>query len=98
MNKDLQVQMKQRFDALINDLTSTGFFLEQAVELLERGMIERALKSNKQNQSETSKALGIHRNTLQRKMVQYAIDGKHPRRKPVARAGTKPARRSRKAG
>ena len=98
MNKDLQLQMKQRFDALIDDLMTTGFFLEQAVEILERGMIERALQANRQNQSEASKALGIHRNTLQRKMVQYNIDGKRPRRKPVARAQTKTRTSRRKAG
>jgi DNA-binding NtrC family response regulator len=101
MNKDLQLQMKQRFDVLVDDLVAAGFFLEQSVELLERALIERALNANKQNQSEASKVLGIHRNTLQRKMVQYSIDGKRPRRKPVVaekgRAQAKVARRPRKA-
>jgi hypothetical protein len=41
--------------------------------------------------------LGIHRNTLQRKMVAYDIDGRRPRRKPVTRARGKVIRRSRKA-
>jgi predicted DNA-binding protein (UPF0251 family) len=49
-------------------------------------MIARALEKTQQNQSEASKVLGIHRNTLQRKMTQFGIDGKHPRRKPVTRA------------
>ena len=62
--------------------------MEEAVEILEKGMIERALTKTKQNQSEASKVLGIHRNTLQRKMTQFEIDGKHPRRKPVTRAKT----------
>lgn len=60
--------------------------MEEAVEILEKGMIARALAKTSQNQSEASKALGIHRNTLQRKMTQFGIDGKHPRRKPVTRA------------
>ena len=80
--------MKESFDALIDHLVSGGFFMEEAVEILEKGMIERALTKTKQNQSEASKVLGIHRNTLQRKMAQFAIDGKHPRRKPVAKAKT----------
>jgi DNA-binding NtrC family response regulator len=78
--------MKESFDALIDHLVGGGFFMEEAVEILEKGMIERALEKTQQNQSEASKVLGIHRNTLQRKMTQFQIDGKHPRRKPVARA------------
>ena len=89
--------MKERFDALIDHLATAGFFLEQAVEILKKGMIERALRTTNGNQSEAAKLLGIHRNTLQRKMVDYKIDGKRPRRKPVARAQAKTARRRRKA-
>ncbi len=88
--------MKESFDALIDHLVAGGFFLEEAVEILEKGMIARALTKTNQNQSEASKALGIHRNTLQRKMTEYGIDGKFPRRKPVTKAKSaarKPARR-----
>jgi DNA-binding NtrC family response regulator len=97
MTKDSQVQLKQRFDGCIDEMMAAGFFLEQAVEVLEKGMIERALSSTKQNQSEAAKILGIHRNTLQRKMLEHNIDGKRPRRKPVGRAHTKTARRTKQA-
>lgn len=86
--------MKERFDALIDHLMDAGLFLEQAVEILEKGMIERALQATNSNQSEAAKLLGIHRNTLQRKMVEQKIDGKRPRRKPVARAHARRVRRS----
>ena len=99
--------MKESFDGLIDHLVAGGFFLEEAVEILEKGMIERVLRQKGSNQSEASKALGIHRNTLLRKMVQYGIDGKRPRPKPASRARTakaaavkqdsKPARRPRTA-
>ena len=78
--------MKESFEALLTHLMGANFFLEQAVEVLEKGMIERAMKATSANQSEAAKLLGIHRNTLQRKMLQYRIDGKRPRRKPAARA------------
>ncbi|MDP9171899.1 MAG: hypothetical protein M3N54_14880 [Acidobacteriota bacterium] len=71
--------------------------MEEAVEMLEKGMLERVLRRTENNQSEASKILGIHRNTLLRKMVQYQIDGKHPRRIPAAQAESKPARRKRRA-
>ncbi len=76
---------------------NAGFFLEQAVEIIEKSMIERALAATGANQSEAAKLLGIHRNTLQRKMIEYKIDGKRPRRKPVARAQAKAVRRTHKA-
>jgi Fis family transcriptional regulator, factor for inversion stimulation protein len=97
MNKDSPALMKERFDALIDHLTDAGFFLGQAVEILERGMIERALRKTNSNQCEAAKLLGIHRNTLQRKMIEQKIDGKRPRRKPVARAQSRRVRRSPKA-
>ena len=75
----------------------SGLFLEQAVEILEKNMIERALQATGANQSEAARMLGIHRNTLQRKMVAYDINGKRPRRKPVARARGRVVRRPRKA-
>jgi DNA-binding NtrC family response regulator len=88
--------MKESFDTFVDYLMSSGLFLEQAVEIIEKRMIERALLGTGANQSEAAKLLGIHRNTLQRKMVAYNINGRRPRRKPVARAQTRAARRSRK--
>ena len=76
-------------------LLDSGFFMEEAVELLEKGMITGALVRTEGNQSEASKVLGIHRNTLQRKMTEYKIDGrrKKPVRKPMAQAGASKTKR-----
>jgi len=79
------------------NLLDGSFFMEEAVELLEKGMITGALQRTEGNQSEASKMLGIHRNTLQRKMADYKIDGrrKKPVSKPMAKAGpVKSKRRS----
>ncbi|HTA44897.1 MAG TPA: helix-turn-helix domain-containing protein [Bryobacteraceae bacterium] len=88
--------MKENFDALVDYLMQNGFFLEQAVEILEKSMIEHAMQSTAANQSEAAKLLGIHRNTLQRKMVTYNIDGRRPRRKPASRVHGRASRRGRK--
>ena len=76
-------------DDLAGQLLDGSFFMEEAVELLEKGMIAGALSRADGNQSEASKVLGIHRNTLQRKMAVYQIDGKRRKlpRKPMAKAG-----------
>ena len=42
--------MKESFDALIDHLVKAGFFMEQAVEILEKGMIERVLSRTEGNQ------------------------------------------------
>ena len=89
--------MTDHLDALIDHLVKSDLFLGQAVEVLEKGMIQAVLARRDNNQSLAAKDLGIHRNTLQRKMELYRIDGKHPRRKPVARAAERTVRRKRSA-
>ena len=72
--------MKQSFDRLVDDLMDRGFFLEQAVEILERTLIARTLERTGGNRSAASKLLGIHRNTLQRKMLDFKLERKPPQR------------------
>lgn len=80
--------MKDRFDGLVNQLLAGNIFLEEAIEVLEKNMIQRALERHNGNRSAASKQLGIHRNTLQRKLVEYKLSNAHERvrRKPMARA------------
>ena len=81
-------------DELVKKALDGGIFLEQAVELLEKCMITEVLARTAGNQTEASKTLGIHRNTLQRKMAEYKIDGR--RKKPMARV-TRDGSRSRRS-
>jgi DNA-binding NtrC family response regulator len=76
------------FAGLVSDLVG-HVPMEEAVKLLECGMIQRALDLNGGNQSAASRMLEIHRNTLQKKRVQYGIGEKRsrPRRKPASREG-----------
>lgn len=85
--------MKEKFDGLIDHLLRGNVFLQEAIEILERSMIQRVLDQSAGNQCAASKQLGIHRNTLQRKMQEYGIgNGRTPRRKPVS-AAAKPRKR-----
>jgi DNA-binding NtrC family response regulator len=84
--------MKEKFEGLVEHFLEGNIPLHEAIEILERSMIQRTLERNRGNQSAASKLLGIHRNTLQRKMVAYGLG---ERRKPMARAGRL---RKRKAG
>jgi Fis family transcriptional regulator, factor for inversion stimulation protein len=88
--------MKEKFDGLVDHLLGGSIFLPEAIEILEKGMIQRAMQDCGGNQCAASKQLGIHRNTLQRKIVAYGLDnGRHrARRKPAAREGRPRKRKS----
>ena len=88
--------MKNEFDGLVARLLHGGVSLTEAIGLLERSMIEAALGCAKGNQSAASKQLGIHRNTLQRKVLEYGLDGcrTRSRRKPAHRAAPVRKRRA----
>ena len=88
--------MEKGFESLVSCLLSGNVSLREAIELLERSMIGGALERRGGNQSAASKQLRIHRNTLQRKMVEYGLGtGRaRSRRKPVARQGRARKRRA----
>ena len=78
--------MNEKFEGIVQQLLSGNIYLEEAIELLERSMIQHAMENTDGNRSEASKQLGIHRNTLQKKLIAYGITNGHSRvRKPVAR-------------
>ena len=81
--------MKEKFDGLVEHLLGGSIRLHEAIEVMERSMIQCALERSRGNQSAASKLLGIHRNTLQRKMVEYGLGERRvrTRRKPMAREG-----------
>ncbi|HTS30461.1 MAG TPA: helix-turn-helix domain-containing protein [Bryobacteraceae bacterium] len=83
--------MKEPFDLLVEQLLKGNIFLPEAIEILEKSMIRLSLEKNDGNQCMSSKQLGIHRNTLQRKMVEYGIGNGRARPRP------KPAGRERRA-
>ena len=77
--------MNEKFAGLVEHLLDGSIFLEEAIEVLERRMIQRVMERTDGNQSKASKQLGVHRNTLQRKLVVYGL-------------GCRRARAQRKAG
>jgi Fis family transcriptional regulator len=79
--------MKEKFEGLIERLLEANVFLPEAIEILERSMIHRVLGRNAGNQCAAAKELGIHRNTLQRKMAEFGIGNGRPKRKPIVKAG-----------
>jgi len=79
--------VNEKFEGLVEHLVRGNIFLPEAIEILERSMIQRAIEDCGGNQCAASKQLGIHRNTLQRKIVQYGLGNGRRRggRKQAAR-------------
>ena len=73
--------MRARLEALIEEMLDGQILLAEALSEFERLYIKKALARNKQHLSKTAKALGVHRNTISKRVATYQ---KEPR--PLARA------------
>lgn len=66
--------VKDQLEALIGQLADRGILLEEAVAEFERRFIKHVMDSEEGNQSRAARTLGIHRNTLGRKLEEYKLD------------------------
>ena len=66
--------MKDQLEALVGQMVERGILFGEAVTEFERKFIKRVLDRTNGNQSRAARMLGIHRNTLSRKMGVYKID------------------------
>ncbi len=66
--------MKDQLESLVGMMVERGILLEEAVGEFEKKFIKRALERANGNQSRAAKLLGIHRNTLGRKVEVYKLD------------------------
>lgn len=69
--------MKDQLDALITQMLDRGVKHEDAIKAFEKRFISLALERCHGNQSKAADFLGMHRNTLSRKMD--AISANHRR-------------------
>jgi DNA-binding NtrC family response regulator len=63
--------MRARLEALIEEMLDGQILLDEAVAEFERVYIEKALSRHKKHLSKTAKILGIHRNTLSKRVAAY---------------------------
>ncbi len=74
--------MKDQMDALVNQLVDRGIGFDDAISEFEKRFIRRILEGHQGNQSRAAQALGIHRNTLSRKIDRYRLDHRPRRGRP----------------
>ena len=82
--------MRARLEALIDEMLDGQIMLDEALEEFEKLYIQKALARHKEHLSRTAAALGIHRNTLSKRVAGYrtqerAAANNHRARKAAAR-------------
>ncbi|MEW5978401.1 MAG: helix-turn-helix domain-containing protein [Acidobacteriota bacterium] len=73
--------MKEQLVSLISEMIDRGLRFSEAVNEFERRFILEVLERSKGNQTKAAQAMGIHRNTLNKKLTAYGhVDGARPNR------------------
>ena len=84
------MQMRTRLEALIDEMLDGQIMLDEALTEFEKLYIQKALARNKEHLSRTATKLGIHRNTLAKRVAAYrtqerAASNHHARKTPARR-------------
>lgn len=73
--------MKEQLESLVAAMVERGILLDEGRVEFEKRFIACALERSKGNRGQAAKKLGIHRNTLSRKVEEYKLDGVPKRRR-----------------
>ena len=83
------MQIRTRLEALIDEMLDGQIMLDEALAEFEKVYIQKALARNKEHLSRTAATLGIHRNTLSKRVSKYRTQDRAvratPRKRPLKR-------------
>jgi transcriptional regulator with PAS, ATPase and Fis domain len=65
------MNMRARLEALIEEMLDGRILLAEALSEFEKLYIKKALTRNNEHLSNTAKALGVHRNTISKRVAVY---------------------------
>jgi len=65
--------VKDQLEGLVTQMVDRGILFDEAVCEFEKRFIKRVLDRANGNQSRAAQVLGIHRNTLSRKIDEYKL-------------------------
>ena len=74
------MKLRDRLEILIDEMLDGQILLDEAREEFEKIYIQKALDRYNNHLSKTADALGIHRNTLSKKVAGYQAPVKTPKR------------------
>ena len=72
--------MRDQLENLIEEMLDGQILLNEALSEFEKLYIQKALKRCDQHLSNTAEVLGIHRNTLSKRVAAYQTPAKTPKR------------------
>lgn len=72
--------MRDRLEAIVDEMIRSGIRFEDAVGEFEKIFILRVLANHQDNISRASEELGLHRNTLSKRLERYREVAPKPRR------------------
>lgn len=73
--------MKDQLEGLVGQMVERGILFREAICEFEKRFIKQVLDHANGNQSRAAELLGIHRNTLSRKIEEYKLEPNGHRRR-----------------
>jgi DNA-binding NtrC family response regulator len=67
--------VKEKLESLVAEMVERRIYLVEALDEFEKKFIQSALTRTDGNQTKAAQILGVHRNTLNRKIVQHKLNG-----------------------
>ena len=74
------MQIRTRMEILIEEMLNGQIMLNEAMTEFEKLYIQKAMERHNEHLSKTADALGIHRNTLSKRVSNYQEVSKTPKR------------------
>ena len=84
------MQIRPRLEALIDEMLDGQIMLDEALAEFEKLYIQKALARHKEHLSRTAATLGIHRNTLSKRVSDYRTQERAARPAPRTRPRIQP--------
>ena len=67
--------MREKLESLVAEMIEKHILLDEAVGVFEKKFIQTALERTRGNQCKAAEVLGVHRNTLSRKIALHKVNG-----------------------
>ena len=67
--------VKEKLESLVTEMIERRIYLDEALNEFERRFIQTALTKTGGNQTKAAQVLGVHRNTLNRKIGLHKLNG-----------------------
>jgi len=67
--------VKEKLESLVAEMIERRIYLDEAMDEFEKRFIQNALNKTGGNQTKAAQVLGVHRNTLNRKIAQHKLNG-----------------------